>query len=178
MPPDNYFGPDFPTKQSAGYMFVRLLSVQLLFIAVDALLVLIGDTGSSVVTFPGLLYISPLDIVLILIGLLMNFAIFISIFARWQSIEYRVSTTHLSIERGFLNYRAESIIDLSAISRALARRNWLGSLFNYGTVEIFLDTHHQKRSINLYGIPYPYQFVAYLNAQLLLEKSRDSTRQE
>lgn len=158
-------------------MFVRLLSLQLIFILLDAVLAIAGDTASAIPTFPGL-YISATDVMLIQIGLFLNFAIFILIFAVWQSIEYRVTTSHLHVEYGIFHYRLESIIDLSAIDRAIVRENWLGKLFNYGMIEISLHSDHKRRAIKLRGIPFPHQFITYLNAQLLLAKTRNNPGEE
>lgn len=167
---DTHLDLDFPTKQSAGYMFVQLFFVQFLFIIFYGILVFIGDSQPSIIAIP-FVNISQFDIILILVGGVVNFGLFLLIFALWQSVEYRISPKYLMIERGLLSLHTESVIDFSHVDRFIIHETRLGKLFNYGTIEIFL-LHTNRRPIRMKGIPFAHQFLILLNAELLLARRR------
>jgi hypothetical protein len=164
MPPESFIDPDYPIKQSAGYMFVQLFVIQLIFMVIYALLVFIGDETSSIRTLP-FFNISAADIVLIITGIILNFVFFVIAFIVWQSNEYRVTNKHLFVTRNLLMFRSELFVELNAIDHVMVRESFVGNLFNYGTVLVYLK-HPHRRPIKLNGMPYPHQISSYLKAKM------------
>lgn len=169
MNSDTVFDPDFPTKQSAGYLFVRLLFVQAIFIAFNIFLVLVGDESSIIPHLP-ILRISYLDILLILFGIVLNFALFLLVFAVWQSIEYRLSSEHLIFRKGLWSFGSESVVSFSSIERTAVRQSIIGRIFNYGNVEVMVNAGNSHRALKLNGVPFPHQFNAHLKAMMLSDR--------
>jgi membrane protein YdbS with pleckstrin-like domain len=172
MNTEDIFDADYSTKQSAGYMFVQLLTIQLIFMIIIAFLVFVQDEPTSLSTLP-FFHISTVDIILILLGIIINFILFVVIFAVWQSIEYRISTERLDTRKGIIMVNLQSI-KLTDIEDCLTRQGILGKIFNYGTIELYL--HDAKKWVRLKGVPFADQFLNQLKTRVLVNRNLENMR--
>lgn len=169
MPPDTSNDLDYPTKQSPGYMFLRLLIIQVIFVVFCIAAILIPDKLPDVASIPGL-YITRLDVGLILVGIACTFVLFVLTFAAWQYNEYRVSVSKLYIKRSFLLAHTTTSINVSSIQHVIMKVTLAGKLLNYATIYVY--TSETGHPIRLYGVPFAEHFLAYLKAQTLLSRHR------
>jgi uncharacterized membrane protein YdbT with pleckstrin-like domain len=173
MPPDNSHDLDYPTKQSPGYMFLRLFVLQVIFIIYCMVAVLLPEPYPDIASIPGL-YISAFDIIMILLGIIGNFIVLVLIFVTWQYNEYRISSKELNIKRSFLLIRTNASVSISSVQHAVMQITLAGRLLNYATIYVY--TSESDRPIRLYGVPFAEHFLAYLKAQTLLSRHRENKR--
>lgn len=146
----------FKIKQSGGYLYAQLAGVQALFIVAYVLIVLLGDEASTLVDSVPVFRVSETDILLVLVGSLVQTLLSLFVFARWQTTEYRITEHQLEIMSGFMGRNLRSI-ELSGVSSCSARSGPVGAFANFGSV--IIKQRQENDSVTLTGIPYPNQFV-------------------
>ncbi|USN96926.1 MAG: PH domain-containing protein [Candidatus Nomurabacteria bacterium] len=157
---------DRTIKQSAGYIFARLLVFRIFILFFSAFVILTGPTRRGERLQLGL-HIGTYVIDIILLGVILNFIVSFIVFFAWRSLEYKLSSHKISIK--CLMKRSNKQIDLRDIKTTEVRQTFAGHLFEYGTVTLRLQS--TTKPVKLRGVPFPEQFETHLKTQLLVNRN-------